>query len=878
MEDMFALQDKFDKILSQDGLEKAKCKKCVIKYKLGFGTSNFIRHVNKCYGDDNRNVPFVHLPLDQDKYREMVAKLVIKHDCPFSFVEHKGFRDLVNFLNYEAHSISRNTLKADVLKLYSKEKDHLKHSLSLIPGRISITSDLWSSISTDEYMVVTTHYIDDEWNLQKKVLSFTHVPPPRTGALLAERLYGLLREWGIEKKIFLITLDNASYNDVLVNVLKKYPSLGCSLPCNGDFFHIRCGAHILNLIVQEGLKVIDHALHKIRESVNTNRLDCHYDATLILQITQMLDGCNLLVMEYRSVKEHVKSRNVNNLRMKLVRKRTSDARTYKLPTTSEDRRRKFSMILKGKKLTQQFSIDGFTMFEAQRVAFVRFHRKKLRSENYGTLKTALSNGHVSLASIGKRIILPSSFTGSQRYSRENFQDAMTICTTTSFPNLFITFTEFQKRGLQLAHILLLLASEDKLTTASEIDSIIFAEIPNANAHPELHEAVKSFMIHGPCGASRTTSPFMQNGKFSKHFPKKFSDRTLFDDDGYAKYRCRDTVIIVMKNGVELDNQFVVPYNPTLFRYQTHINIEFCNQSRSIKYLFKYVSKGYDKVTASLCNNHQHSEELQLDDDRLKDIALVEIESIMRTNRCSLREFHLMPLPSNGLLSNMDNMLMRKTFIWNTLTCALRSRGDIVLAVASSGIAFQLIPGRRTAHSRFAIPLDCNENSTCNIMQVSDLGNLLIHTKLIIWDEAPKAHRYCFEALDKTLRDICGKKNHEAQDKPFGGKVVVLTLTKNMRLGTCANETENRSISEFADWILKIGDGDNGDVINDEEKEITIPDDILVEYGIDLIHSIVNSTYPSFTEKFLNHEYIHDRAILAPTLDDVASINAYMLNS
>ncbi|KAF7835614.1 zinc finger BED domain-containing protein RICESLEEPER 2-like [Senna tora] len=226
-----------------------------------------LEHQTSYVGDDNRNVPFVHLPLDQDKYREMVAKLVIKHDCPFSFVEHEGFRDLVNFLNSEAHSISRNTLKADVLKLYSKEKDHLKHSLSLIPGRISITSDLWSSISTDEYMVVTAHYIDDEWNLHKKVLSFTHVPPPRTGALLAERLYGLLREWGIEKKIFSITLDNASYNDVLMNVLKKHPSLGCSLPCNGDFFHIRCGAHILNLIVQEGLKVIDHALHKIRESV-----------------------------------------------------------------------------------------------------------------------------------------------------------------------------------------------------------------------------------------------------------------------------------------------------------------------------------------------------------------------------------------------------------------------------------------------------------------------------------------------------------------------------------------------------------------------------------------------------------------------------------
>ncbi|KAF7839596.1 zinc finger BED domain-containing protein RICESLEEPER 2-like [Senna tora] len=160
---MSVFVDEVEETMDLDGLEKAMCKKCLKKYKLGYGTSNLLRNANKCFfhRNDNDNVDD-HLPLDQDKYREMVAKLVIKHDYPFSFVEHEGFRDLVNFLNPEAHSISRNTLKADVLKLYFKEKDHLKHCLSLVLGRISITSYLWSSISTDEYMVVIAHYIDDE--------------------------------------------------------------------------------------------------------------------------------------------------------------------------------------------------------------------------------------------------------------------------------------------------------------------------------------------------------------------------------------------------------------------------------------------------------------------------------------------------------------------------------------------------------------------------------------------------------------------------------------------------------------------------------------------------------------------------------------------
>jgi len=71
----------------------------------------------------------------------------------------------------------------------------------------------------------------------------------------------------------------------------------------------------------------------------------------------------------------------------------------------------------------------------------------------------------------------------------------------------------------------------------------------------------------------------------------------------------------------------------------------------------------------------------------------------------------------------------KTFVWTTLLFHLRGQGKIVLEVASSGIASLLLLGGRTAHSRFKIPIDLHDESTCNITQQMKVAEL-VHKKLI----------------------------------------------------------------------------------------------------------------------------------------------------
>ncbi|XP_016168630.1 ATP-dependent DNA helicase PIF4-like [Arachis ipaensis] len=212
--------------------------------------------------------------------------------------------------------------------------------------------------------------------------------------------------------------------------------------------------------------------------------------------------------------------------------------------------------------------------------------------------------------------------------------------------------------------------------------------------------------------------------------------------------------------------------------------------------------------------------------QIKDIALAKIEDLLQSNGKSLKEYCGMPYPSENLVSSLEDRIIMeelnfdvnalanelggylerltdeqkfaydqiisavssnmgglfilysqggcgKIFLWLTISCSIRSKGGIILNVASSGIAALLLPNGRTAHSRFKISLTINEDSLCSIKQGSPLARLISKSKLIIWDEAPMISKYCYETLDKCLRDILRCSDSYNAHLPFGGKVVVL---------------------------------------------------------------------------------------------------------
>ena len=173
----------------------------------------------------------------------------------------------MKYLNLCAEMVSRNTIVSDIEKIYDKERTKLTEIMAKIPNRICFTSDCWTATTSEGYICLTAHFVDENWKLTSRVLNFCRMKPPHSSITLEAIVFDCLKQWGIDKKIFFITLDNASVNDSMLEHLKKHLRVQGNLMCSGEYFHIRCCAHILNLIVQEGLKGAIEALHKIRDSV-----------------------------------------------------------------------------------------------------------------------------------------------------------------------------------------------------------------------------------------------------------------------------------------------------------------------------------------------------------------------------------------------------------------------------------------------------------------------------------------------------------------------------------------------------------------------------------------------------------------------------------
>jgi len=143
----------------------------------------------------------------------------------------------------------------------------LANRLAGIPGRVSLTLDLWTSDQTVGYAILTGHFIDGDWRLQRRVLKFVPVPFPDSEVAFNHAVVSCLSDWNLESKLFALTLDQSFASESVVGNLRGLLSLKNPHMLNGQFLIVDCYARILGRLTQEVLGGTREAVVRVRNSV-----------------------------------------------------------------------------------------------------------------------------------------------------------------------------------------------------------------------------------------------------------------------------------------------------------------------------------------------------------------------------------------------------------------------------------------------------------------------------------------------------------------------------------------------------------------------------------------------------------------------------------
>ncbi|XP_055959936.1 zinc finger BED domain-containing protein RICESLEEPER 2-like [Mercurialis annua] len=283
--------DHFERIVDENGkLILSKCLYCAKTYNSDTkinGTSTLRSHILSClknpHSKDTRQALLTLQPVDacpaenegkgqlgtwkfnQEDIRKALSYMLIIDELPFKFVEGMGFKKLMSVACPRFHIPSRWTVNRDCYQMFLDERLNLKNTLKSGSQRVSITTDTWTSIQRVNYMCVTCHWIDNDWLLHKRIINLVPVCGHK-GDYISKTLENCLLGWGL-KNVFTVTMDNAGNNNTAIAAFKKKMISWGTDVSRCEYLHMRCIAHVINLVVSDGLKEMSSSVKKVRDCV-----------------------------------------------------------------------------------------------------------------------------------------------------------------------------------------------------------------------------------------------------------------------------------------------------------------------------------------------------------------------------------------------------------------------------------------------------------------------------------------------------------------------------------------------------------------------------------------------------------------------------------
>nr|TKR75534.1 hypothetical protein D5086_0000284680 [Populus alba] len=241
---------------------------------------------------------FSGIPLDQDRCNHEIAKMIIQHDYPLHIVEHPGFIDFVRTLQPHYNMVSFNTIQGECVDVYLREKQRLLNLISGIPGRVNLTLDFGISNLDIGYAFITGHFIDGDWNLQRRILNVATLPFYDSDYAFNQAVVSCLSDWHLRSKLFTLTLDQSFSNETVIGNLRGLLSVKKPFVLHGQLLKGSCYARVLSHLAQDALSATGEIVRRIRESVKyVKTSEAHDEKFIELRQQLQVPSTKILIID-----------------------------------------------------------------------------------------------------------------------------------------------------------------------------------------------------------------------------------------------------------------------------------------------------------------------------------------------------------------------------------------------------------------------------------------------------------------------------------------------------------------------------------------------------------------------------------------------------
>ncbi|KAJ1289531.1 hypothetical protein BS78_02G171700 [Paspalum vaginatum] len=218
--------------------------------------------------------------VDQNCSPEELVRILVIHGYLPRMTEQGGFRKAVACLNPIINMPSHSDFIGNIRDLFQQEKSKLKEKLAGLRSGICLSAYMWHYDPQLAFLCLSVHYIDDEWEKQQKIITFSPVDPSCDAKKSSDIILGAIREWNIHDKVFSIMMDDAFIDDSVASNVKASLQKCNKIDATRNLFVVRSATHLLDQVIQVGLDELDRIMEKSakcpRYAKGSNQLAVQY--------------------------------------------------------------------------------------------------------------------------------------------------------------------------------------------------------------------------------------------------------------------------------------------------------------------------------------------------------------------------------------------------------------------------------------------------------------------------------------------------------------------------------------------------------------------------------------------------------------------------